>query len=237
MSIVPFRERDYEKVSLDIWVSNHSSEEELRTLFINMDRALKYIHDHGYCIGVFYPTEIEVLENSPEKIQFKKLVSLSTDSFRRKEMIKEDIFRSSLIQIGIYTNSLKFINPTVVKENFDSFVQLLPSEDVPYYRGIIQRGASIYFCEFVLEKRKKDLENLEKQIDESGGMKEGRLLTKTSNRNIGVESITNDKINDRIYAQINGLKDAAFVNYLVIPTLILVVLVILGIIALIFSFI
>lgn len=237
VAIIPFRDKNqaFEAVSLSEWIIAHPSEEELRTVFINMDRALKYIHEHGYCISVFYPTEIEVLGNSPEWIQFKKLIALSKDSQRRREMIKEDIFHSSLIQIGIYTNSLKYINPDFVKENFDSFIQLLPSDDVPYYRGVVQRGASVYFCEYVLEKRNKDLDNLERQLEENGGENKGRSLTKTSNRNIGVESITNDKINDEIYAQINGMRDAAFINYLIIPTLILVILVILGVISLVFS--
>lgn len=238
-TIIPFRNKNQsiEAVSLSEWIAAHPSEEELRTVFINMDRALKYIHEHGYCIAVFYPTEIEVLGNSPEWIQFKKLLALSKDPSRRREMIKEDIFHSSLIQIGIYSNSLKYINPDFVKENFDSFIQLLPSDDVPYYRGIVQRGASVYFCEYVLEKRNKDLDNLEKQLEENGGADKGRSLTKASNRNIGVESITNDRINDEIYAQINGMKDAAFINYLIIPTLILIILIILGCIAFVFSFI
>lgn len=236
-AITPFRnnKQTFETVSLNDWIIAHPSEEELRTVFINMDRALKYIHEHGYCISIFYPTEIEILGNSPEWIQFKKLTALSKDPQRRREMIKEDIFHSSLIQIGIYSNSLKYINPEFVKENFDSFVQILPNDDVPYYRGVVQRGASVYFCEYVLEKRNKDLDNLEKQLDENGGVDKGRSLIKTSNRNIGVESITNDKINDEIYAQINGMRDAAFINYLIIPTLILVILVILGVISLVVS--
>ena len=76
-------------------------------------------------------------------------------------MIKEDIFNSSLIQVGIYSKSLKYLNPEFLKENFDDFPQFIPQGDVPYYRGVIQRGASVYFCEFALEKRKRDLEDLE----------------------------------------------------------------------------
>ena len=52
-----------ESVTLLEWVNSHRSEEEMRSIFLNMDRALKYIHDHGYCIDVFYPTEINVLTN------------------------------------------------------------------------------------------------------------------------------------------------------------------------------
>lgn len=234
MSVMPFGEKKSETISLADWVNDHHSEEDLRAIFLNMDRALKYIHEHGYCIDVFYPTEIEILNNEIDHIQFKKLLELSKDPSRRKQMIKEDIFNSSLIQIGIYSNSLKYLNPDFVKENFDEFTQFIPSGDAPYYRGVIQRGASVYFCEFALEKRNRDLAELEKQLGENDG--NGKQLLKHSEKNIGVESITNDKINDSIYSQINGLRDAAFVNYLILPTLILLSLVILGSVAWIFSF-
>ncbi|MCI8568642.1 MAG: hypothetical protein HFJ11_01515 [Bacilli bacterium] len=223
-----FKNKNYESISLAEWLSNHPSEEEIRTVFLNMDRALKYIHDHGYCIEVFYPTEIQILGNEIDHIQFKKLLELSKDIDRRRQMIKEDIFNSSLVQIGIYSNSLKYLKPEFVKENFDSFQQFIPSGDVPYYRGVIQRGAAVYFCEFAIEKSNRDLQDLERQLGEGGG--DGKALIKSSGKNIGVEAITNDKINDSIYSQINGLKDSAFINILILPTLVLLGLLVLSIV-------
>ena len=193
-----------------------------------MDRALKYIHDHGYCIEVFYPTEIKVLNNETDHIQFNKLVELSSDPDIRREMIREDIFNSSLIQVGIYSKSLKYLNPEFLKENFDDFSQFIPQDDIPYYRGVIQRGASVYFCEFALEKRKRDLEALEKELGENGG----KELIKVPDN----EDITNNKINDQIYRQINGMRDAAFVNLLLIPTIILGVLLVFGIVSWLISY-
>lgn len=208
-----------ESVTLLEWVNSHRSEEEMRSIFLNMDRALKYIHDHGYCIDVFYPTEINVLNNDDKYIQFKKLVELSKDYEISKEMIKEDIYRSSVIQIGLYTNSLNHLNPEFLKENFDAFSQFIPNDDVPYYRGVIQRGASVYYCEYALEKSKRDMEDLEKQLGES-------------NTNVEVNSnqdITNKKVNDLIYRQINGVGEAAYLNIALIP------IIILGIISIIMS--
>ena len=223
-----FKNKNYESISLAEWLSNHPSEEEIRTVFLNMDRALKYIHDHGYCIEVFYPTEIQILGNEIDHIQFKKLLELSKDIDRRRQMIKEDIFNSSLVQIGIYSNSLKYLKPEFVKENFDSFQQFIPSGDVPYYRGVIQRGAAVYFWEFAIEKSNRDLQDLERQLGEGGG--DGKALIKSSGKNIGIEAITNDKINDSIYSQINGLKDSAFINILILPTLVLLGLLVLSIV-------
>ena len=48
--------RKFDSVSLDEWLYFHTGEDERREVFLNMDKALKYIHEHGYCIGVFYPT-------------------------------------------------------------------------------------------------------------------------------------------------------------------------------------
>ncbi len=215
-------------VSLDQWVLMHPSMEELSSVFLNLDRALKYIHDHGYCIEVFYPTEIEILNDSDSYIQFNKLIELSHDPEVRKRMIQEDIFRSSFIQVGLYSNSLNYLTPEFLKENFESFTTFLPTDSVFYYRGVIERGASVYLCEFVMEKRNRDLQELEKELGEDSSVSE-KTLSKQK------DDLTNHRINDRIYHQINGLKDAAFISWLFVPTLVLGALVLLSVIAWIFS--
>ena len=212
---------EFDSITMAEWINNHNSEDDLRSLFLNMDIALKYIHDHGYCIEVFYPTEIKILNNDIKQIQFNKLVELSSDFSLRKEAIKEDIFRSSLIQIGIYSNCLNNLKPSFLKEYFDSFAQFIPSGDIAYYRGVVQRGAAVYLCEYTAEKNNRDLADLEAQLEAEGGMGEGKAMVKSSNRNIGVGTISNDSINDKIYKQINGMNEAAFVNILIIPTIVL----------------
>lgn len=216
---------NFESVSLDIWLMEHPSEDEMRTVFLNMDMALKYIHDHGYCIEVFYPSEIEILNNELDHIQFKKLIELSNDPSIRKNMIKEDIFNSALMQIGMYFYSdglglsiyeiLNNLKPDILRENFDSYSQVVPSGDIPYYRGVVTRGASVYFTEFALEKRNRELQELERELGEESD--------KSKTLSIEKRTAYNDKINDNIYRQINGLKDAAFVNTLIIPTVILII--------------
>ena len=225
----------FESVSMNEWLSQHHSEDDLRSLFLNMDIALKYIHDHGYCIEVFWPTEIKILNNDIKEIQFNKLVELSSDFGLRKEMIKEDIFRSSFIQIGIYTNTLNTLKPDFLKENFDSFSQFIPAGDIPYYRGVVQRGASVYFCEYAMEKRNRDLEDLEAQLAAEGGEANDKSLVKSSGNIAGVGSINNDSINDKIYRQINGMSEVAFVNILIIPTIILCMLLIFTLLTWLFS--
>ncbi len=223
-------QQDNDRVTLFDWVNRHHSEESMREVFLNMDIAMKYIHDHGYCIQIFYPTNIEVLNNNPDYVLFDNLMELPNDQVERKKMIKEDIFNSSLIQIGIYTNTIRSLTPEFLKENFDEIARFIPEADVPYYRGVVLRGASVYFNEYALEKMQMDLEKLEKQIAESDGDKSPTKEFKYNN-----EPLTNDKINDSIYKQINGLKDVAFISYLLIPTIILITLFILSFITWILS--
>ena len=223
--------RKFESVSLDEWLSFHTSEDERREMFLNMDKALKYIHEHGHCIEVFYPTEIQILGDRVDHIKFNALTPLAFNDRERKTMINEDIFRSSLIQIGIYSNTLKYLTPDFLKSNFDSFIQFLPNGDVPYYRGIVQRGATVYFSDYANEKANRDFADLENQLGDGAGKESsGKALAKTGAFRAGIEPISNDSINDDIYRQINGLKDSAFVSCVIIPTIILICMIIIGIV-------
>ncbi len=205
-------------VNLFEWLSEHYTDEEKREVFLNMDIALKYIHNHGYCIEIFHPSRIKILNNNPNYVKFENLVELSSDLSERSEMIKTDIFNSSLIQIGIYTNTLKSLTPSFLKENFDEIARFLPEGDVPYYRGVVQRGASVYFSEFALEKMNRDLKQLEQQINESKG---GNSFANSNEDNKMFDNLSNDKINDSIYKMLNSSKEAAFINNLLIPTVII----------------
>ena len=228
----PFN-KEIDSIRLDDWINQHRSENDLREVFLNMDVALKYIHNHDYCIEVFYPSMIEILNHSPKQIQFKKLMELPHDNFMKKQMIEEDIFHSSLLQIGIYSNTLKYLTPEFLKENFDSFIQFIPSDDVAYYRGVVQRGASVYYSDYSLEKRKRDLEQLESEL---GGESNGKQMVKNNGHNIGLEPISNNKINDQIYRQINGLKDSAFIRILILPTIVFTTMLFISVISLIISY-
>lgn len=215
--IIPFKKTDDDRVTLFDWVREHYSDEEKREVFLNMDIALKYIHDHGYCIEQFYPSRIEILNEQPDHVQFDNIIELSSNISEKSEMIKEDIFNSTLIQVGLYTNTLNHLTPAFLKENFDEIARFLPEGDVPYYRGVVQRGASVYFSEFALEKMNRDLVQLEQQISESDG-KKPKEVDYSENRK--VDNLSNDKINDAIYKQISGYREAAFISGVLIPTLI-----------------
>ena len=211
----------YDSVSLESWIRIRHSEDELREVFLNMDRAMKYVHDRGYCVKSFHPKDIELINNELNQIRFKTLLEMPDSMLERKKFIKEDIYNSSYIQIGIYTKCLYYLNKDYLKENFDSFAQFIPDGDVPYYRGVIERGASVYFCEYDLEKRKRDLSSLEKEV---GG---DSVPTDTSHLD---KVDVNEGINSVIYRQINKRNDAAYINYLVYPAIIFTISIIIAII-------
>ena len=100
---------------------------------------------------------------------------------------------------------------------------------IPYYRGVIDRGASVYFCEYASEKANRDLAELERELGEDGEM----VSVKKNNFD---NTRVNDRINDSIYKQLSSRRDAAFVTFLIFPTALLVLGVIMALISLIVSF-
>lgn len=222
-------------VSLQSWIGSFRDEDEMREVFLNLDRAMKYVHEHGYCVKTFNPGKIEILNHSTNQIKFEELLKIPYDLKIKDQIVKEDISRSALLQIGIYTKTLDNMNPAFVKESFDSFAQFLPEGDVPYYKGVIQRGASVYLCEYASEKRKRDLADLEKEFG-SSTVDGGRQMIKSNGQSVIDDTNVNDSINDNIYRQINKSSDAAFISYLIYPTVILILLVVIALIALAFSY-
>ena len=163
-------ESDNNTNTLSNWLSKEHSQDELRRVFINMDMAMKYIHEKRYCIKSFSPKEIEIINNSLDQIKYNTLLEMPNNMYDQKELIKEDIYSSAFLQIGAYlnNNSMKYthqsidqfldtLKPQFLKENFDSFSTFLPESDVAYYRGVVQRGVSVYLNEYVNEKSNRDL--------------------------------------------------------------------------------
>ena len=219
-----------ESTSLDSWIKSFRDEEEMREIFLNMDRAMKYLHDRGYCVKSFDPRNIYILNNALDQIKLD-IIPLPEDYALKKQYIKEDIYNSSFIQIGLYSKCLPYLKKDFLKSNFDRFSEFLPEGDIPYYRGVIDRGASVYFCEYAMEKANRDLANLEKEL--AG---EGMGLSVPKPKNAMGDVNVNTRINDGIYKQLSGKREAAFVSLLLFPTALLVVGVIIALISLLVSF-
>lgn len=224
--IIPFPKRQVESVKLQEWLDGFRSDEELREVFLNMDLAMKYIHEKDYCIQSFHPKKIEILNNSLQQIRFDELMEMPNNFDDQKELIHEDIYSSAFLQIAIYLkclDSIDYLNPAFLKENFSEVATFLPEGDVPYYKGVMERGASVYFSSYIAEKKKRDLQVLETEFGE-GGNERGKSLVKSNGKSISAEDMfdQNKKINESIYSQL-AKQDAAFVHFLIYPTIVILV--------------
>lgn len=246
-------------ITLEEWFQGLHDDDELREAFINMDLAMKFIHENkDCCIKSFDPKEIRILNNSLKQIKFNTLLKMPKDDYDKKELVKEDIYSAAFLQIAAYMNNvstntyndhsitdfLANMKPDFLRQNFDSFTTFIPEKDVPYYRGVIQRGASVYFSSFVAEQKKRDLIALEKEVD--GGMGQSSSNTATNTKQSGKSLIKsnghwsgdsliddNSAINSRIYGGPENMDVAAFTKAYVLP----IIMIIMGIVLMIGAYI
>lgn len=232
-------------ISLYDWINSDYDADMAREIFIYMSSALKYIHNKGYYVSSFYPTDIDILNGSFNQIRFKGIEKMPVDVVSKKDIVRSNIYSSAFLQIGIYSNCLDYLNSSFLKENFDKFSEFLPTDDIPYYRGVILNGYSVYFDDYVAERKKREFDSLKRTTgDVDGGYGAGKKLVKTNgvslleevNRGVGNFDFSNDKVNNSIYKQLrSGLEDAAFISFLIIPTLVSVCAVLFAIMVLVMS--
>ena len=133
---------------------------------------------------------------------------------------------ASVLHIGLYAKCLQhFTMNTIpaIKDNFQQFTIFLPPEDVPYYSGIIEKGASVYYSAYVGERKKRDLQNLEKEVSSGENNSSGKRLVKTNGSAYTAEDFLpqNEEANELIYASLVK-KEAAFARALIYPILVFV---------------
>lgn len=224
--IIPFKKKQTDSVTMQEWLTHYHNQEEYQSLFINMDLAMKYIHDQGYYIASFALDTIDILNHSIKQIKFNQLHEMPLDFSSQKDLVRDNIFLSAVLQIGIYANCLQYFQGeaiTYLKQNFGDFSIFLPEEDIPYYRGVIERGASVYLSSYVGERKKRDLNNLDQQINDEGSGK-GKTLVKTNGTSLTAEDLVPQNIAELqdVYRNLSK-KDAAFARALIYPILILLV--------------
>ena len=200
----------------DLLMSSYTTDE-LQELFVNIDRAMKYIHNNGFYINSFNPRNIDILDGILSKIQFKKLDRLPSDVYQQEEIFKRNILQSALLQIGIYSGCLKYINYDFVKNHMGEFKIFLPEGDFPYYNGVVERNAKVYLSDFVLARKERELANLEKEVNGSGPVRSGPALVKSNGKSLLPKYDTmNTKENNKIY-DFSKFSNSAFISFCVIP--------------------
>lgn len=224
--IIPFRHKEIDSITLNEWLQSYRTNNQLQNLFVNMDIAMKYIHDQGYYISSFALDRISLLNHSIRQIQFQELAPLPYDISQQKQVVRDNIFMASVLHIGLYAKCLQhFTMNTIpaIKDNFQQFTIFLPLEDVPYYSGIIEKGASVYYSAYVGERKKRDSQNLEKEVSSGENNSSGKRLVKTNGSAYTAEDFLpqNEEANKCIYASLVK-KEAAFARALIYPILVFV---------------
>ena len=138
VNITPSSKKKVKSITLQEWLSKYHLQDELHSLFVNMDLAMKYIHDQGYYITSFALDTIELLNDTINQVKFDSVAEMPLDFSQQKNLVHDNIFLSTVLQIGVYANCLQYFTPAAIeylKHNFDEFSIFLPEEDVPYYRG------------------------------------------------------------------------------------------------------
>ena len=199
------------------WLGRHRNQEDYRLLFLNLDCTLRYIHDHGYSVVSFLPSEIIVLNDSYDCVQFTHLVELPADFETREKIRKDDIFNSCFLQVALFCDMVDNLTPQLLRERFDVLASFLPYEDVPYYRGVVERGASIYLYEYRLALLESNVPPVEE---------------KRVPADLGAFLQKNYRTNSLIYGKISKSPNAAFVHFLIVPTIVFGLLFFVGLILL-----
>lgn len=198
------------------------SEEELREVFINQDKSMRYLHSMGYRVVSFDPRHIDLVDGSKDLIRFNKFREID-ENVDVDEVIREDILTNAFLQIGLYTHTLAHLTEDFLKEHYDDVSQNLPGEDVPYYRGVVIRNAKVYLGDFLREKSERDYNALKRELGEEVSSDDMDKFD-----NVDEDVLTNKQVNDMLYKEliekkkIKRFSDFAFIHVLLLPTLLLV---------------
>ena len=210
-------------MDLKEYYETQPSTEDMQRLYYNMSTAMKYVHEHDYCIKSFNLSDIEVLDvEKKSPIRYKTVVKMPVTE--ENQLINEDIYNIAFIQIGIYSGTLNYLKPKFLKENFNMFAEFLPQDDIPYFRGVVERGASVYYCDFVAERTRREVEVLQKEVGEGSAMG----IQKKKATSIG--SAFADKDTRNLYRDLDDVKQSAFVSFLILPIAMIVLGIVLSIV-------
>lgn len=214
------------KVSLKEYYQDPHSFEEMQRLYYNMSTTVKYLHGQEHCVKSFNLSDIEILDS--ENLSPIRYETVKIPMEQEEQITKEDIYNLAFIQIGIYSNTLDYLKPQFLKENFHLFAEFLPEDDVPYFKGIIERGASVYYCDYVIEKTRRQMESLQKEVGEDQTSSNVNGIQKSKKTMIG--SAFADKETRELYSGLDDKRQAAFTNFLILPFVMVVLGIVLSII-------
>lgn len=206
---------DYNTTNFEQFISKYSSSrdkdlDEIKNFFLSFDKKMKMYHENNYIITSFRLQDIIVYESNNDghnvyDVDFKYY----TEKENTNITMRENIFYSACLAVGVYNNCLSYINPdkpNFLKNNFYLFAENIPSDVVSYYRGVIERDAEVYLTEFVTTSKQQEIDRMKREMD-AEAQKEAELQ---KNKDVPKpkSSIQNDTW---------GTSDAAFSSVALFP--------------------
>lgn len=188
-----------DKLNLKEWLTFHKDHDQMRKLFYQMDAKMKYIHGKGYYIMNFQPNKIEIGNND---VFFEELGTMTQQDYQA--LMDHNIYTLSFLAIASYSDCLDFLKPSFLNEHFEEFVPFLPTEDVLYYRSVMQ-GKKYYYL--------NDYANIQQQQSGLDEVKSGDASNQHQ------RSLVKATAAGKIYqGEEEHLSNAAFVNVVVLSS-------------------
>lgn len=219
-----------EVVTLKDWLRQSHTTEEYQSLFLVMDMTMHYIHNKGYGILTKrgrdgYPeldtNKVRIMTGGNLRVLFSDIDVV--DPNYQKQLVRDNIYSNAYTAIKAYSNFNEELNHKFLKDNFKEFELFLPEEDIPYYRGIIERDASVYYAEYV-QKR------LEKEIEKEGGALAGQARGNSLSKSTEIGRAIASQ-----YSQLDNNNVAAFVHLYIFPAIIVSLSLLIPLIAWVFA--
>ena len=176
-----------------MWSANEERLKELQKKYYYLDRTMKEIHKKGYYLTqVTYPLSQDLFEH---------LAKFDRD--HKEEVIKDNLLELSILALGEYVGNGRYLTSKngearkMLKEMFMEYAPYLPSEDVPYYKKMIEENPIMYYSEFV------DYRN-QRQVGQAPSQSHSMQYAKKTAAGI-------------LYTEDNALNTNAFVRIFLIP--------------------
>ncbi len=149
--------------TLEEWKEKYHSQDEMQQTFYQMDETMKYIHQNSYHITSFHPSKITLgkTENGQSYVSYHELQPFGNNPV---EEMNQNIYNLAYLQVGIYSDTLQYLKPEFLKEDFQSFKVFLPEEDSSYYERVLTQKAYFYYSDYRKAKNEQLIDKLHEDL-------------------------------------------------------------------------
>lgn len=199
------------------WHNEYHENDEYQQLFYLMDYTMRFIHNSNFYISKFdYDRIIIGEEEGKDSYVAYQDIDPILDEEMSFEVIEQNKVNFTLLQIGLYSDTISYAKDnylSFVRENFDQFLMFVPEEDVNYFKSMILYDGHIYYSDYCDARNQQELTNITKSLEEDGGNSMGKSFNKST-------------VSGRVASQLYQLSDesnnmAAFVQHYILPFIII----------------